>query len=54
MQTTIKFLGYITAPTIAMIKDECSFTYFEETFRFFKEQKRNITANFVLLTPSPV
>ena len=37
-----QILGYITAPWVKTTKNERSLTYFEETFRFFKEAKEKI------------
>ena len=37
-----QILGYITAPWIALKKEERSLTYLEESFRFFREAKREI------------
>ena len=37
-----QILGYLTAPWISMTRNERSLTYFEETFRFFKEAKEKV------------
>ena len=37
-----QILGYITAPWIPLKKEERSLTYLEESFRFFREAKREI------------
>jgi hypothetical protein len=37
-----QILGYITAPWIPLQKTERSLTYLEESFRFFREAKREI------------
>ena len=37
-----QILGYITAPWVKTTKNERSLTYYEESFRFFKEAKEKI------------
>lgn len=40
-----QIFGYISAPWTTLTKNERSFTFFEETFRFFKEAKEAIYGN---------